>query len=125
MGAIVGISCESCGTEWNGWTGCGMQHGVLENVAPLFPEKIRDILMEYAEIDNCPIFDFGFQLAVCGNCTDVVSIPVLKLQGGDISYTGVCPNCGKKARLIKDMSKTHCPVCGRNTLRASETGRWD
>lgn len=125
MGAIIKISCESCGGEWSCRTGCGMQHGVLENVAPLFPEDIRNALMEYAGHNECPMFDFGFQLAVCGSCSGIVSIPMLKLHDGDISYTGVCSDCGKKARPIKDMRKTHCPVCGRNTLRTLEIGRWD
>lgn len=125
MGAIVRISCESCGTEWSCRTGCGIHHGVLKNVAPLFPDDIRNTLMEYAERSECPMFDFGFQPAVCENCVGIISIPVLRIHDGNISYTGVCPDCGKKAHLIKDILKAQCPVCGRNALKTSKTGFWD
>lgn len=96
---------------------------MLENVAPLFPKDVTDTLMGYARDDQA--FDFTFQLAVCGHCNGIVSVPVLRLHDSGARYIGVCPDCGKGVRLIKAIAKTHCPACKEGTLKALETGRWD
>lgn len=125
MGAVVKVFCESCHAEWNCNTGCGMLHGMLENVAPLFPKDVADALMQYTGGDERTAYDFGFQPAVCGHCGGIVSVPVLRLPDGGGQHVGLCPNCGKGVRPIKVMAKTHCPVCKKNTLKTLETGRWD
>lgn len=125
MGAVVKVFCESCHTEWICHTGCGMQHGTLENVAPLFPKETADTLMQYVGDNESPAYDFGYRLAVCGHCAGIVSVPVLRLQDSGARYIGLCPDCGKAARPIRVMAKTHCPVCKKNTLKILETGRWD
>ncbi len=125
MGAIVKVFCESCNAVWDCRTGCGMQHGSLDNVVSLFPENIESILTDYAARNECPMFDFAFQPAVCKNCTGIVSVPVLRLFENDTLYVGVCPDCGKEVKHIKDIHRIHCPVCKKRMLKTLETGRWD
>lgn len=125
MGAIVKVFCESCSAAWDCHTGCGIQHGSMENVAPLFPEAIENILMDYAEHSEYPLFDFAFQPAVCANCTSIVSVPVLRLHENGTTYIGVCPDCGKKVKPQKERQKLQCPICKKSMLKTLETGRWD
>lgn len=125
MGAIVKVSCKSCRAQWSCRTGCGMWHGALERVAPLFPKDTENTIMKLAGDSECPMFDFGFHLAVCEGCGGVVSIPVLSFPESGVRYDGVCPDCGGVVRLIEDMQQACCPVCGKRELNALETGRWD
>lgn len=125
MGAIVKVFCESCGAQWECQTGCGIMHGTLDRIAPLFPEETGRVLMEYAGRSECPMFDFAFQSAVCQDCVGVVSVPVVRLHESGERYIGPCPDCGKAVRLLGDPEKTDCPVCKKNTLKTIETGRWD
>ena len=125
MGAVVKVFCESCHAQWNCHTGCGMQHGMLENIVSLFPKDVADTLMKYAGCDESPAFDFAFRLAVCRYCNGIVSVPVLKMLESGTQYMGICPDCGNEVGLIKDLTKKHCPVCKRSVLKTLETGRWD
>lgn len=125
MGAMVKVVCESCRAQWDCRRGCGIQQGLLENVAPLFPEKTEGVLMEYARRNENAAFDFGFYPAVCVSCADIVSVPVLRLEDGEAPYIGPCPGCGKKARPIRELERGHCPRCGESALKEVETGRWD
>ncbi len=125
MGVIVKVFCESCNAAWDCHTGCGMQHGALENVTSLFPKDTERILKDYAARNEWPMFDFAFQLAVCKNCAGIVSVPALKLFESDTSYVGVCPDCGKEVKLIKSPSRISCPICKKSMLKSFETGRWD
>lgn len=127
MGAIVKVSCKSCGAEWSCRTGCGMWQGALERVAPLFPRDTENAIMLQTEGLECPVFDFGFQLAACDGCSGVVSVPVLSFADSDSGdrYIGVCPDCGGEARPIEDLHQVCCPACGKRELSVLETGRWD
>ena len=125
MGSIVKISCQSCKQQWDLQAGAGIMHGELENVAGLFPEGVKRVLMEAAGRQEYVGFDFAFQPAVCRNCAKFVSIPVVRLEEGAPAYVGVCPDCGKKTWLVKDLEKTHCPICRKGALTLIETGLWD
>lgn len=81
--------------------------------------------MEYAADSACPGFDFAFRLSVCGHCSGIVSVPVLRLHENGALYVGMCPDCGREVRPIEDLSETSCPACGKRKLTALETGRWD
>ena len=100
MGVIVDISCRSCQADWQCMTGCGLMHGTLEHVADLFPDEMKQEILEYGKQAEIPLFDFGYRLAVC-------------------------PDCGKPVRLARDLSKTACPVCHEKSLEVKETGCWD
>lgn len=125
MGAIVMVSCKSCGAQWSCRTGCGMWHGDLDKVAPLFPKDTENAIRKWAAGSECPVFDFGFHLALCEGCGGVVSVPVLSFPECNARYVGACPNCEGEARLIEDLQRACCPVCGKKELNALETGRWD
>ena len=108
MGAIVKISCTSCDSQWTRQTGCG----ILQ-------------LDAYEADTELPMFDFGYRLAVCEGCGEVVSVPVIKLLDKGKEYTGVCEKCGGQAELIDNIGETKCPVCHKLSLSEEDYGFWD
>lgn len=125
MGVIVKISCKACGSHWQCRTGCGLQHGDFAKVAGLFPEETAQTLLNAARQTEFPIYDFALRPALCEYCTDIVSVPVLKMRGNDTPYVGTCAGCGREVRVVEDFQKTHCPVCQKGPLTMIETGHWD
>ncbi|MCI8924814.1 MAG: hypothetical protein HFI45_12610 [Lachnospiraceae bacterium] len=125
MGVIVDISCRSCRADWQCMTGCGLMHGTLEHVADLFPDEMKQEILEYGKQAEIPLFDFGYRLAVCPDCGGMVSVPVVRMLETYQAYVGPCPDCGKPVRLARDLSKTACPVCHEKSLEVKETGCWD
>ncbi|MCX4339808.1 MAG: hypothetical protein OSJ72_09205 [Lachnospiraceae bacterium] len=124
MGKMIKVTCTSCKGEWECMTGCGISHALLQDVVREFPQEIGDkIRKENGE--EFPIFDFGYQLSVCGDCRNAVSVPVLRFDEKDVEYMGPCPVCRGKAALVTDLEDAVCPVCGKKTLTAEETGSWD
>lgn len=105
-------------------TGCGLSHGLLQNVIHEFPKEIRDKIMEEAE-EEFPVFEFYYQVSVCGGCGNIVSVPVLRLGEENTEYVGPCPLCKDTVSLIANISRAACPVCENTALFAEETGRWD
>ncbi|MDE6972427.1 MAG: hypothetical protein K2P38_04895 [Lachnospiraceae bacterium] len=125
MGVIVDISCRSCQADWQCMTGCGLMHGTLEHVADLFPDEMKQEILEYGKQAEIPLFDFGYRLAVCPDCGGMVSVPVARMLETYQAYVGPCPDCGKPVRLARDLPKTACPACHEKALEVKETGCWD
>lgn len=125
MGVIVKITCKSCKSEWQCRKGCGILHGQLENVKPLFPQEVRSALERYESGTKFPFFDFGYELACCEHCKSVESLAVIRLPELQTEYTGVCEECGQKTERIDHPEDARCPVCGEYALIEEETGLWD
>lgn len=125
MGAIVEITCTSCKAKWKRKTGCGIWHADLNEVANLYPENIKRKIKKYAEKIEFPIFDFEYRLSSCISCHNIQSIPVLHLRDDDIKYIGPCEQCGEKTELIDTIENTHCPICGKVSLKSKDIGQWD
>lgn len=124
MGKVIKIACKSCKGEWQCLTGCGLSHALLQDVLREFPEEIREKIVEQAGEEE-PIFEFGYQAAVCGGCMSIAGVPVIRLEDGDTEYIGPCPTCGDAVSLITDINDTACPVCKNKTLKAEIAGNWD
>lgn len=125
MGEIVKISCGSCKEEWQCTTGYGLRHARLQDVVSAFPAAVERDIVKTAGDEPFPVFEFGYRISVCRNCRSIVSVPVLKLTEADAGFSGVCPVCRRKTRLVLNPKRTSCPSCGKRTLRAEETGHWD
>lgn len=124
MGEIRKITCKSCGRDWQVETGCGLRHGILENVVSSFPEKMRKGISDSVADMEFPLYDFSYQAAHCKYCCKIVSVPVFTPMGKP-DFVGGCPVCGHEVALIQNVEETICPVCGENALREEETGLWD
>lgn len=124
MGKIEKVACASCKREWQCMTGCGLSHALLPDVVRAFPEEIGKKVMAETE-EEFPVFEFGYRIAICGRCSNVVSVPVLKLEEKNTEYVGPCPVCGEEASLIADIVDAACPRCGKKRLWTEETGGWD
>lgn len=124
MGTIVKIICGSCHKEWDCRTGCGLLHGKLENAAGLYQEEIRKSILASVQQTRFPQFDFAYRLAVCKECQDIVSIPVLSLSQTHMKYVGSCENCGKRVELIENVRQTTCLRC-KGALESENIGMWD
>lgn len=124
MGEIRKITCRSCGRDWQVQTGCGLRHGMLENIVPVFPEIMRRGIRNSVADMEFPIYDFSYQPAHCEYCCKIVSVPVFTPMEKP-SFIGVCPICGHDAELIRNIEKAICPVCGGKALLEEETGLWD
>lgn len=125
MGAIVNITCTSCGAKWERNIGCGMWHADLQKVAELYPENISRKIKKTATKMEFPIFDFEYQLSSCDLCHNIVSVPVLYIRDDQSKYIGACEQCGGEIELIDTIENTHCPICGKVSLQLEETGQWD
>lgn len=124
MGEIKKISCRACGRDWQVQTGCGLQHGMLENVVSAFPKAMQKGIYKSVEDMEFPIYDFSYRLAHCDYCCRIVSVPVFTSME-KTSFIGGCPVCGHDTELIQNIEETICPVCGQKTLQEEETGLWD
>lgn len=125
MGAIVDVVCKSCKASWQCMTGCGLMHGSLQAVADLFPEQARKEIMEEAGQAEFPLFDFNYKLSYCPHCASIESVPVLRMLESYKAYIAPCPVCGQEIMLIRDLSKTECPVCHGTALEEQDAGYWD
>ncbi len=124
MGEIRKITCESCGRDWQLQTGCGLQHGMLKNIVPLFSENLQKGIYHSMSEMEFPIYDFVYQPAYCEYCCQLVSIPVFTPMGKP-ALVGGCPVCGRQTEPMQDAEQTACPVCGEKALRDEEIGIWD
>lgn len=124
MGSIVKIICSSCHEEWDCKVGCGLLHGKLENAAEAYPEEIRKNILTYAAQTQFPQFDFSYQTALCEECLDIVSVPVMRLSQINMKYIGSCEACGKTVKLIEDVRQLNCPKC-KGILKTENAGQWD
>lgn len=124
MGEIKKVVCTSCKREWQCMTGCGLSHALLQSVVREFPQEIGDKIMEEAG-EAEPLFAFEYRLSVCGGCKNVVSVPVLELEGREEAFIGPCPVCQGEAALIADLDEAVCPVCNSKALAAETEGHWD
>lgn len=125
MGAIAEVTCQACGAKWQCRTGCGLLHGRLETVADFYSPKEQEEIKDYAGKELFPFFDFRYQLSHCVHCRKIVSVPVLKIGNSPKAYASECEQCRKQTKLIEDITKEPCPVCGKTALKAEETGQWD
>lgn len=124
MGEIKKIICRSCGRDWELQTGCGLLHGVLENVVSAFPEKMKKEILDSVADMEFPLYDFSYQPAYCKYCCRFVSAPVLTPMEKK-PFIGGCPVCGHEIELIQNVAEAACPVCGQKTLREETAGLWD
>lgn len=133
MGAIVKVSCEHCGKEWQCAVGSGMFLGGRDEIANAFLEKEQKKVGRL--LDSCGPFSYNFyyRSGICNCCKNVVSLPVLVCSGkdGEETYVGLCPICGKHARVMMKAcyegkkAEEICPSCGSRGLFAKEVGMWD
>ena len=94
MGMIRQLTCPSCHKTWQICTGHGMRHGTLGRVMEVFSEDIQREIAAGAAGGWLPLFHFDYRTAICGQCRDVVAVPVLRLIEKDQTYVGTCPVCG-------------------------------
>lgn len=127
MGEIIKIYCNVCHTEWECMTGCGLQHGMKENMIASFQPKEQAQVLEWLDKIPIPLYDFRYQIASCNFCHKPVSIPVLRSIENDEIFVGVCPFCGNQLQLplSEDITDMACPMCGSTSLEADEVGHWD
>ena len=125
MGVLVNITCMSCGADWQQRVGSGILHGDLKAVADLYPEEIKQKILLCAGQEEFPSYDFGYRLASCAKCKEVISVPVLKLGKDGKVYVGTCGQCGGTVELAERKKELSCPVCHKASLRVEETGLWD
>lgn len=124
MGEIRKIACGSCGSSWELLTGCGLGHGLLENVVSAFSEEMRKEILDSMTDMEIPLYDFSYHAADCEYCYRIVSVPVFTPMEKK-SFIGGCPVCGHEVKLIQNMEEAVCPVCGKKALREEEMGLWD
>ncbi len=124
MGEIRKITCQACGRNWELRTGSGLRHGLLENAVSAFSENFRKKILSSMVETEFPIYDFTYQPAHCGYCCQIVSVPVLTPMEKE-AFTGGCPICGRRVKLMKNITGSTCPVCGEKALFEEETGIWD
>lgn len=125
MGEIVKVTCSSCRADWQCITGCGIMHGTLESVTSIYPEDVRKEIRDCVGDTRFPLFDFGFRLARCGQCSSITSVPVLTFPDIHRKFVGSCGKCGHKTELIEDLESIPCPICHKESLSAKESGMWD
>ena len=125
MGMIRQLTCPSCHKTWQICTGHGMRHGTLGRVMEVFSEDIQREIAAGAAGGWLPLFHFDYRTAICGQCRDVVAVPVLRLIEKDQTYVGTCPVCGGEAEIFADDSPITCPSCQGGLLKIQESGRWD
>ncbi len=125
MGRISKFICPSCRTSWQVSLGHGMEHAVLENVLNAFPADIQQKILSNVKEEQIPSFDFGYQTAICRDCRDVISIPVIYLHQSGKTYFTDCPECKSPAVVYPENEELVCPRCGKGVLLSEEIGRWD
>ncbi|MDE5937729.1 MAG: hypothetical protein K2H37_01435 [Lachnospiraceae bacterium] len=133
MGEVINVRCKACKKEWQCFTGNGLLHGRKETVLAAFSEKDRQQAQRLMEESKIPAYDFQYRLAVCGQCHNVVAVPVLRSADSEETVTGGCPLCGENIKdlceeeqSVEDWSeKTACPVCKCMRMEAEESGQWD
>lgn len=142
MGRLYKISCEKCKREWECRTGCGLMHGRLALAEEEFPEEIKRAIRAEVSKQSLDLFDFGYRIAVCGRCGNVVSVPVLKLLEREKVFVGLCPECesvvpqeelwtgqpeesqdGQPER--QEIESHDCPACQEKALSIQPIGLWD
>lgn len=125
MGQIMKITCTACKKEWECMTGCGLSHACLQDAAHEFVKEVAADITREAEEEEFPVFDFAFHISKCDGCGSMVSVPVLQMMDCDAEYIGNCPVCGHEVELVTKIDNISCPVCGRVSLAAEESGLWD
>lgn len=133
MGEIINVRCKACKREWRCLTGCGLLHGRKEAVLAAFSVEERPFVESMLAVEEIPVYDFGYRLAVCGHCRNVTAVPVLTLLDRDETYVGRCPSCGEKTQepcpeegsVEKWSEETACPFCNSRKLEVGEVGSWD
>lgn len=127
MGEIMKIRCRTCQKEWQCVTGCGLQHGKKENIIDAFQTDEQAKVAMWMEKSRIPLYDFRYQIAVCGFCNSLISVPVLRGIDDDGIFIGSCPSCGNQVRLplSETVSDITCPSCQHHTLTSEEIGYWD
>ena len=124
MGVIREFRCPSCEKTWKLSTGHGMRHGMLGRVMEAFPQDIQRKIVEDVG-KSLPLFTFNYEAAVCGQCRELVALPVLQLMDSGHTYRGRCPRCGGEPELLEEDSRVLCPACEKDRLGVQDVGHWD
>lgn len=122
MGQIKEYSCFKCGSRWQTHIGCGMMHGVLNNVLSGFSDEVQNRIVEDTKDEEFPYFDFNYRTASCKQCGNIVAVPVIELLEKGKTYVGACPYCGSEAERSETPS---CPRCGSGEVQSANIGYWD
>lgn len=125
MGVITNVACGACEAQWQCETGCGITHGEIGNIIPLFPKETAKEIEADIGTAAFPAFEFAYRLSVCEHCGSIESVPVLKLPDSGKEYAGVCRKCWKDTQLIEEIEDTPCPVCHKKALTMEDAGMWD
>ena len=125
MGKICEYTCPSCNTIWSIHIGHGMEHAILENILDVFPTEVQKKIISDTKEEQFPYFEFNYYPAVCHECQNIVSVPVIHLYKSGHTYSSVCPDCGKPVDVQSENIGFLCPLCKESTLLSLETGTWD
>lgn len=125
MGVVVKAACGACKARWQCETGCGIMHGEIRNIIPLFPRGTAQEIEADIGKTAFPAFEFAYRLSCCEHCGSIESVPVLKLLDAHKEYVGVCGKCWQNTKLIENIEDTPCPVCHKKALSVEEAGMWD
>ncbi len=130
MGEILKIHCRTCSAEWECATGCGLQHGRIENVIAAFEPGEQVQIIDWCHASPVPLYDFRYQIAVCDSCNSLVSVPVFKGINDDNNVlVGVCTTCHNQLKIppieTEEIPDAACPSCGNKSLETTEIGHWD
>lgn len=124
MGVIREFRCPSCEKTWKLALGHGMRHGMLGRVMEAFPQDIQRKIVENVG-KSLPLFTFHYKAAVCGQCRNLVALPVLELIESGHTYIGRCPQCHGEPELVKEESEMICPGCQEARVCVQDIGHWD
>ena len=124
MGKKNKLICKTCGKIYDTKIGCGISHGRLENVIPIFNDKDRAEIEKLWKASLFPVFQFEYKSGYCRFCNQIVSIPVLNFMREEKEFFGDCEVCGHS---LKEDSVTEvlCPNCHNSQWDVIVDGRWD
>ena len=83
---------------------------MLGRVMEAFPQDIQRKIVE---------------AAACGQCRNLVALPVLELIESGHTYIGRCPQCYGEPELVKEESEMICPGCQEARVCVQDIGHWD
>lgn len=127
MGERITFSCKKCGYELTAPVGVGLASFNPMVIGELLKDEEREewkTLSDTGALTQC----FGEQImASCEKCGGLSSIYCVSGQTADKNYLwgNICPTCGRKLKLLRDIHAITCPKCMDSLLDAEQTGLWD
>ena len=69
-------------------------------------------------------FYFELQPGYCDTCKEIISKPVLRLNGTEKKYIGICRECKNKMKDVQ-LREIECPRCKKINWTERFIGIWD